>query len=202
MPAKLARASGKKSKLKQPAENQPGMPAQTQTTAKEKSKKVNKQMREEIEHAVEQIPNLIMKSLPSLAATRPDRATGNEARPPAEPPHRPLYQYADHGCRSRRRWLWAGVIIFTAIVFGLWFWNTRSLLADTGRFKTKTEEARIWDNAKTDLRSILDTINAPAKNELGQTAEETNRSAIENLKAVLKESLRALGQGTASTSQK
>jgi len=91
--------------------------------------KINKQVRADIKKTVEKIPGLIFEHVRLQNQQEEMPATKSITIPQSQPEKKIMsYDYGD--MQRKRKIMWSGVIILTAIVFAMWIVNAKLAFSD------------------------------------------------------------------------
>ncbi len=90
------------------------------------TRKKEKIVQKAIKQAVDKLPELILEH--HVEYKRPDNSDE----------------------KKKRRWLWMGVAVFTAIIFALWIFNIQAFIA-----KTAKQKQGILNSATQDFKKLL-----------------------------------------------
>ena len=113
-------------------------------------KKPSGRIAHEVAEAVEQIPELVSQE--AEAHTVASVAKKN----PHAPLHIALKRHQEKTYGKRRRFLWAGVTAFTALVFGLWILQTQAELHDIRQARDETPS--LLQQGQDELSAVLSGI--------------------------------------------
>ncbi len=111
-----------------------------------------KKIEKDIEEAVKKIPEFLFTKVeaPEPAPAEITAAIKTEPKIALLPPSLPLIDYRQY--QTRRMILWATVLFFSTIIFGLWIWNMTTLWREA-QLK-KTPEKNWWQEVKTEIKQL------------------------------------------------
>ena len=145
--------------------------------------------REAIRKLVDDIPEMIKRE-GYLSQKRGDATVPVLEKPEAKAPvvaaTAAIKQLADprQVIRQKKRWLWIGVGLFTALIFVIWAINVKTLMSD---LKGKTSDGEVlWQNGKDEFKSVFEAIK---KNDADLQKKLETQDANAKIEQTLKEIL-------------
>ena len=139
--------------------------------------------KKEIKEAVKKIPGLIIKELEQKTL----QTQTLEKKQSAKPKIADIYQTP----RNKKMWLWSAVVIFTAIILGLWALNISTFFHNVQTQENSAGD--IMEQGKNDFQTILQTLQDNEKKLGGVTVESETEPDTEDTKKIKKALEKTLG---------